>query len=533
MTILNSSSQDAHETTAPPTTNDGELRKVLASLDLSPRKRRWPLAVLGLAIGVGGTIGVQTYLDRQDDNDVALAAEEVELATAPVETRDLLEEVEWNATLGFGEVIDVSTTTSGTVTYAADPGATLSRGDVLATVGNEPMVLLYGEIPPWRALQEGDSGSDVRQLEANLVALGFDPDITVTVDNDFTYNTTLMVQRWQEALGAEITGEVVQDAQLIAPGPVTVATAPAVGSQTGTGSFASIDVQSVAMTIVNDGAGVIDSFAERGTVVETGTVLFELDESPVVALISPDAIGTLLATPGSDTEALEQALNDGGFDPDTEMTIDGIVTDATESAVGRWQTSVGLPVTEIADSSGYVLISPARGALGLAVDGPLVLPGTDLVAGRVTMNLVAQTMSTVVPIVVADADEFEVGMEVEVELADETLYTAVVSDIGTTVTPGAGDEDPTIDVTVLLTGETSDVIAGPAIVRTISSRIDGATVVPTRSLVSLVEGGFAVERSNDDDTSTLIQVELGVFSDGMVEVLDSQLSPGDLLVVPS
>ncbi len=538
MTMVSSPSDDA--TSPDPlgvgaqATDNDELRKVLSSLDLSPRKRRWPLAVLGVVAGVAGTIGVQSYLDRNNDTGSELAAEQVVLATAPVETRDLLEEVEWNASLGFGETVEVTGTATGTITEAAQTGETLERGDRLAVVGDTAVVVLYGEVPPWRDLREGSTGSDVRQLEANLVALGFDTDVTVTIDDDFTYNTSLMVERWQESLGVEPTGEVQQSSLVVVRGPVSVTIAPVVGAQAGAGALATLEVQSVLAAVVNDGGGVIDSFAPPGTPVEHGTVLFELDDVPVVALTQPDAVGALVGTPGADAEALEFALRDGGFDPASEMTVDGVVTDATRAAVQRWQQSTGLPVTEVVDSSGYVLLSPVSAGSGLVVDAPLIFPGTSTSPGRVALTLSAPTMSTVIPIVVADADEFAVGMPVEVELADEALYPGVVSDIGTTVTQGAGaDADPTIDITVVLTGEVSDVVAGPALVRTISSRIDGATVAPTRSLISLIEGGFAVERSEPDGTTSLLEVELGVFSDGMVEILGSNLVPGDLLVVPS
>ncbi len=538
MTMVSSPSDDA--TSPDPlgvgaqATDNDELRKVLSSLDLSPRKRRWPLAVLGVVAGVAGTIGVQSYLDRNNDTGSELAAEQVVLATAPVETRDLLEEVEWNASLGFGETVEVTGTATGTITEAAQTGETLERGDRLAVVGDTAVVVLYGEVPPWRDLREGSTGSDVRQLEANLVALGFDTDVTVTIDDDFTYNTSLMVERWQESLGVEPTGEVQQSSLVVVRGPVSVTTAPVVGAQAGAGALATLEVQSVFTAVVNDGGGVIDSFAPPGTPVEHGTVLFELDDVPVVALTQPDAVGALVGTPGADAEALEFALRDGGFDPASEMTVDGVVTDATRAAVQRWQQSTGLPVTGAVDASGYVLLSPVSAGSGLVVDAPLIFPGTSTFPGRVALTLTAPTMSTVIPIVVADADEFAVGMEVEIELADEALYPGVVSDIGTTVTQGAGaDADPTIDVTVVLTGEVSGVVAGPALVRTISSRIDGATVAPTRALISLIEGGFAVERSEPDGTTSLLEVELGVFSDGMVELLGSNLVPGDLVVVPS
>ena len=83
------------------------------------------------------------------------------------------------------------------------------------------MPLLYGRLPAWRKLSVGvDDGPDVRQLEQNLVALGYDPDRAITVDSHFTWATRAAVQRWQEVLGLEETGAVrPADAVWQRPGP--------------------------------------------------------------------------------------------------------------------------------------------------------------------------------------------------------------------------------------------------------------------------------------------------------------------------
>ena len=60
----------------------------------------------------------------------------------------------------------------------------------------------------------------------------------------------------------------------------------------------------------------------------------------------------------------------------------------------------------------------------------------------------------------------------------------------------------------------------------------GATVAPTRALVTLAEGGFALEKVQADGTTVLVAVETGAFDDGVVEIESSQLQPGDEVVVP-
>src|SRR5262249_34524231 len=86
---------------------------------------------------------------------------------------------------------------------------------------------------------EGTTGNDVRQLESNLAALGYDG---FTVDTAFSAATTAAVKRWQKALGRPETGtvevadvvyttEAVRGAQLLlrvgARTPGDVASSPA------------------------------------------------------------------------------------------------------------------------------------------------------------------------------------------------------------------------------------------------------------------------------------------------------------------
>lgn len=108
------------------------------------------------------------------------------------------------------------------VTEVIAEGAEIAAGDVLWRVGLEPTVALYGTVPAYRDLDRGAEGPDVGQLELNLVALGFDPDGVVTVDEIYTANTEAMVERWQESIGAEVTGEVSVSSVVYVAGPSRV-----------------------------------------------------------------------------------------------------------------------------------------------------------------------------------------------------------------------------------------------------------------------------------------------------------------------
>ena len=89
---------------------------------------------------------------------------------------------------------------AATLTYLAPVGETAGRGSVLYKVDDEPVAALFGTIPAWRDLEQGvDAGADVRQLEENLVALGYGSGITV--DEQFTSSTAAAVKKWEKDLG--------------------------------------------------------------------------------------------------------------------------------------------------------------------------------------------------------------------------------------------------------------------------------------------------------------------------------------------
>jgi peptidoglycan hydrolase-like protein with peptidoglycan-binding domain len=150
---------------------------------------------------------------------------EVATTTAEATTRTLRAQEEVDGTLGYGEARTVANRREGTITAIAAEGAVVTRGQALYRVDGRPVPLLYGRLPAWRALSTGvDDGPDVRQLEQNLVALGYDPDRAITVDHHFTWATRAAVRRWQEAAGLEETGTFQPGDAVWQPGPVRVGT---------------------------------------------------------------------------------------------------------------------------------------------------------------------------------------------------------------------------------------------------------------------------------------------------------------------
>lgn len=493
----------------------------LVANELAARSSRWPWLLAGLVIGGLAVWGVSELIERRTNEADDVEVEQVELAVAEVERRDLLEQVDWVGTLSYGELVDV-VGTGGTITGASANGATLNRGDVIASIDEEPVVVVFGDRPLWRPLRSGVEGVDVKLIETNLVALGYDPDVTITIDEEFTANTGEMIERWQEDLGREVTGTVEPNDVVVVSGP-SVITSPANVGSAASGPMAGISSQRQVTDVVSALSGVVTNRAPIDSPIEHGTVLYELDELAVIALTptatESDPVARALTAQTFTYEELEQALADEGYDPDEAMTIDGTVTEATNAAITAWQSSTGLPETGLADP-GYYLSVPANRVVESHAEGD-----------RLVLTASTSELEVSVVVAVADADEFEVGDEVTIELADETTVDGRVAEIG------AVEESPdpeggstvTISIEVLGTGE---LIEGVVTVSTIGEAVEGAIAVPTRALVALREGGFAVEIIDSSGDRKLTGVEIGAFDEGYVEITEGDLEPGDQIAVP-
>jgi peptidoglycan hydrolase-like protein with peptidoglycan-binding domain len=145
-------------------------------------------------------------------------------ATAAVERRDLVDRESVDGTLGYADAVPLRAATSGTLTWIRESGAVVRRGQSLYGVNDEPAAwLLYGSLPAWRDFTPYMSdGEDIRQLERNLRALGYDPDGDMTVDDEWTWATSAAVERFQDDRGMTEDGSLTQGEVVFRPGPARV-----------------------------------------------------------------------------------------------------------------------------------------------------------------------------------------------------------------------------------------------------------------------------------------------------------------------
>lgn len=181
------------------------------------------VAAIGLATGF-------VVVQSNGDDAEAQETEEVAATTAQVERRTLTETETVEGILDFGEAHSVTASGNGILTTVAGDDSVVKRGEELFSVNLRPTVLLYGEIPFYRDLQEGMEGQDVMQLQENLIELGFTDDGSLKATGEFDTSTGRAVEAWQESLGQEETGIVTTTDVVFLPESVRVASSQPVGS---------------------------------------------------------------------------------------------------------------------------------------------------------------------------------------------------------------------------------------------------------------------------------------------------------------
>ena len=213
-------------------------------------------------------------------------AADVPVAAATVIRTDVSARQVVAGTLGYqGAYSVVNEAAPGIVTWLPGIGDVVRRGQPLCQLSGQPVTLLYGAVPAWRAFGPGmTSGPDVRELQQNLAVLGYDPG---PADGAFGWSTEAAIDRWQQARDLPVTGSIPLGAVTFLPGPLRVTTvgvplgAPAAIGATvlsGTSGTAAVTVSlTVGGPAVRRGDPVLVTMPDgttaiRGTVASVGRV---------------------------------------------------------------------------------------------------------------------------------------------------------------------------------------------------------------------------------------------------------------------
>lgn len=201
--------------------------------------RRLSLVVVLVIVVGGASTALISRTGPADAQSTDASEPSAPASTTTVEPRDLVEYEEFAGSLGYGTPVAVSAGVDGTVTATPSRGDVISDGGVLFDIDAEPVVLVDGTTPVYRAMTSGVvGGPDVSQLEAFLVRSGYAADLDLTVDEEYTSVTAAAVELWETDIGrAEPDGEVALGELVFASGDARVDSVDAAtGSRVSTGT---------------------------------------------------------------------------------------------------------------------------------------------------------------------------------------------------------------------------------------------------------------------------------------------------------
>jgi hypothetical protein len=367
---------------------------------IGPRGRWAVLVVVFIGVAAGVIVAVAFVSNRAGSGPAVDHGTATSVAT--VQRRTLATLTQFNGTLGYTGFYTVLGRGPGTVTWLPRPGRVTRNGQVLYQVDGAPVVLLRGSVPAYRTLAAGATaanvtGQDVAELNHDLVALGYVPKADVASARDeFSWATTLGVQKLQKRLGMAQTGRLTRGTVVFLPTTARVTTlstvlgAPVGGrvlTATSTARAVSVTLAADQQSEVKPGDRVTitlpNNRATAGTVSSVGTVAATesptggssssgpvlpvtialndpaatagLDQVPVLVSITDQKVSHVLAVP---VTAL-LALAGGGY------AVEVVATDGTHHLEA---VTPGL----FDDAAGRVQVSGS----GLAAGQHVVVPGS-------------------------------------------------------------------------------------------------------------------------------------------------------------
>jgi hypothetical protein len=355
--------------------------------DGSPRRHLWhwitaAAAILLIAIGVVAVTDPfksgHTAANGVQDNSYPTSI-------ATVTRQSLSSQSEVGATLGYAGSYTAIGQIRGTVTALPYVGQLVSNGQSLYSVDGSPVVLLYGSTPAYRTLTSGTSGTDVQQLNSDLVSLGYVTSAELSPTSDeFGYWTAVGVEKLQAALGETQSGTLALGQAVFLPTALRVTTISAtlggpvngaVLQGTSTTRQVTIALDAAEQSEVKVGDHVTISLPDNqttpGVVSSVGTVAVASSNggSPTVTVevtpTDPEATGAF------DQAPVEVLITAGTVNDALVVPIDALLALATG----------GYAVEEVEASAVHTLVPVTTGLFDSA-DNLVQVTGSGLAAGQ-------------------------------------------------------------------------------------------------------------------------------------------------------
>lgn len=321
----------------------------------SPRRRDWllPWAAMVTILLVG--FGARSLWPRPGTPSAQQNAT-VPVTTARVIRTDVAERQDVIGTIGYqGSYSVVNEMPAGITTWAPSLGQVIRRGQTAYRMAGHPVTLFYGSVPAWRDIGPGmTAGPDVRELDQNLIALGFDPAHQIQPGDVFGWAAEAAIERWQQAHGLPLTGTIPLGRAVFLPGPLRVASAVTAGTPVSPGTTAVSGTSTTTSVSVNLTPG-------AATVRPGNGVLITLPDG------STTVPGTVTAVAPVTTSQPQSGQGQGQGTPATTIpvTIRPDLNTGSPMAASYNQAQVQVTITEAED----------RNVLAVPVTALLALPG--------------------------------------------------------------------------------------------------------------------------------------------------------------
>jgi hypothetical protein len=304
-------------------------------------------------------------------------------------------------------------------------------------------------------------------------------------------------------------------------------------------------------SVVNQAQGLVTSVPAVGQVVSQGQVVYQVNGAPVVLLYG--------STPAY------RNLSEGEFGTDIEELNYDLV------AMGEYARGETAPTSDIFDSATEYGVKKLQAALGVTQSGTLNLGQVIFLPTSARITAVSATLGAAVqpsqPVLSATSttrqvsialdatqqSDVAVGDKVAITLPNNQTTPGVIASVGTVASTasassssdsssnasgngGSGSSNPTITVLVTPTDSTATGTwdQAPVNVTISTASVNHVLVVPVSALIALSGGGYSVEVVGANGVHHLVPVSLGLFDDaeGLVQVTESELMPGQHVVVP-
>jgi peptidoglycan hydrolase-like protein with peptidoglycan-binding domain len=324
-------------------------------------------------------------------------------STAVVARRTLVSQTQVSATLADAGSYSVVNQASGTLTRLPAVGKVVRQGQALYQVDGQPVVLLYGHVPAWRALSAGMTGADVRELNTALARLGYASAAALGLRAGWDYfssETAYALERLQAHLGiTSPTGSLSLGRAVFLPSAVKItawatAVAPGVAATAG----------AVLMTATSDSPVVTIALdtSQQAEVKAGDTVSVTLPRGNTTpgVVTSVGTVATTSATTHATTITVQVALKDRAqvrqlsSAPVTVSITTGVVRNALVVPV---TALLAQPAQEAGDAAGgyAVEVVGAGGRRLVPVSVGMIDNATGLV--QVTSSRLAVGQRVVVP----------------------------------------------------------------------------------------------------------------------------------------